>query len=102
MDLSHTLIYIALFALGIFATHRLSRLIVEDQITEPLRNWIWKTYPPQSTQFGYLFTCYWCSSIWAAILLVIGFILLPYVTIAIAAVLALSDVVGLLDDFRNR
>ena len=90
-----------LFLLGILATHRIARLIVEDQIFAPLRDRIWKKYPP-ATALGYFFTCYWCTSIWAATVLVVGYILLPYITIAISAILALSDAASILEDLRQR
>lgn len=51
---------------GSLATFRLTRLITEDTITEPIRNWIWDRHPPESTKIGYLFTCPHCASIYAA------------------------------------
>lgn len=34
------------------AVSRLSRLIVHDSITEPIRAWVWKRWPGSSTEFG--------------------------------------------------
>ena len=80
----------------ILANYRLARLIVVDQITAPARERIWKRYSP-ATQFGYLFTCMWCTSMWTAILLVACYILIPVPTIIIASILALSAAVGIID-----
>lgn len=80
----------------ILANYRLARLIVVDQITAPLRERLWKRFPP-STQFGYLFTCMWCTSMWTAILIVVCYILNPVLTTIIAAILALSAAVGIID-----
>lgn len=92
MTFDPNLIHLLLLAL---ATFRLTRLIIEDQIFEPVRNRIWAKYPP-TTQIGYLFTCPWCVSIWAGSLLTAGYILIPTITLAIALVLSLSAAVGLL------
>lgn len=92
---------VLLFLLLAAATIRLCRLIIEDQITEPLRERIWKRYPPATT-LGYLLTCYWCTSIWIAAILVILYLLIPYVIIAISAILALSLLAGLYDEVRSR
>jgi hypothetical protein len=77
------------------ATYRLSRLAVEDEITSPIRDRIWKTYPPESTKVGYLLTCYWCSSIYAASALQISRIIAPKTTRAVETVLAASAVAGI-------
>jgi len=48
------------------AARRLTTLVVEDRITETLRNAWWKRFPADETTLGYLPTCRSCSSIWAA------------------------------------
>jgi hypothetical protein len=77
------------------ATYRLSRLIVEDEITSPIRDKVWKTHPPHSSKVGYLLTCYWCSSIYAASALEISRIIAPKTTQKVETVLALSAVAGI-------
>lgn len=51
------------------ATKRLTRLITQDQVAEPIRDMIHR-YTPENTPTyrdpRYLITCNWCSSIWAA------------------------------------
>ena len=77
------------------ATYRLSRLIVEDEITSPIRDRVWKNHPPHTSRLGYLFTCYWCSSIYAASALEISRIIAPKTTRKVETVLALSAVAGI-------
>lgn len=57
-----------LLLLDIVAVYRLTKIIIEDRITDELRDFIWKRFPPHSSKFGYLFTCPWCVSIWAGII----------------------------------
>lgn len=45
------------------ATRRATRLIMDDKISEPLRN---KIYNSDSAFLQYLISCPWCVSIWAA------------------------------------
>lgn len=48
------------------AVYRLTKLVMEDRITEELREIVFNRFPPRSTKIGYLLTCSWCVSIWAA------------------------------------
>lgn len=77
------------------ATYRLSRLAIEDEITSDLRNKVWKKYPPEKTKIGYLLTCYWCSSIYAASALEISRMIAPKTTRAVETALAASAVAGI-------
>jgi len=88
IQLSHLIILV----LGVY---RLSRLVIEDTITESIRNWIWDRWGYEKG-IGYLVTCYWCTSFWFASLTVILYTILPVPTIAIMLVLALSAGVGLI------
>lgn len=92
---------ISLPILGL-AVYRISRLLIEDKLLERPRNWLWKHFPPESTMIGYFFTCYWCTSIWTATIVVICYTLFPVVTIIVAMVFAISAAVGLIDHFRQR
>lgn len=83
------------------ATFRLTRLITRDQITAPLRNRVWKRFPP-STQLGYLLTCDWCISIYVATLVVISYILVPSVMLIIFAGLSLSALTGIISTILDR
>lgn len=83
------------------ATYRLSRLVVEDEITASLRDKIWAKYPP-STKLGYLLTCYWCTSVWISTALIFSYILIPTVTITVALIFALSAVTGIISTRLDR
>lgn len=48
----------------IVATYRLTKLILDDKLTEDLRNMVWEKFPRDS-KMSYFFTCPWCISIWA-------------------------------------
>lgn len=77
-------------------TYRLTRLIIQDTITYPIRNWIWNKFPPETNRFGYLFTCPWCMSMWVASLTVLGYTIAPTVTTLLALIPALSAVAALI------
>lgn len=83
------------------ATYRLTRLFLVDSLTQPLRERVWKRYPPESSRLGYLLTCPWCFSFWAASLLLISSIISP-VTDMVATALALSAVAGLLTAYEEK
>lgn len=74
------------------ATRRLTSLMVEDKITEDIREKFWEMFPPEEKKLGYLVTCRKCSSMWAGVmalcLLTLGNNLLGK---AIATALALSE-----------
>jgi len=82
---------LSLFALQTFAVHRLIRLVIDDKITEPLRNWIFDKFGQPHNTWTYLFTCPWCVSIWAAAVLVAFMFLFPLAWFITALVLALSS-----------
>lgn len=90
------------FLVGALATYRLSRLITRDEILSPLRNRIWKHFPPETSKFGYLFTCMWCTSMWSASILVLSGIINLKITLYFGLVLAFSAVAGLLAAYEDR
>jgi hypothetical protein len=87
---------IASTAISALATYRLSRLVIEDEITADVRNKIWKVFPPERSKVGYLLTCYWCTSIYAASALEISRMIAPRTTRSVETVLAASALAGLL------
>ena len=91
-----------IFLVGALATYRLSRLITRDEILSPLRNRLWKRFPPETSKFGYLFTCMWCMSIWSASILVLSGIIIFKITLYFGLVLAFSAVTGLLAAYEDR
>jgi hypothetical protein len=78
------------------AVKRLTRLVTEDQIMEPVRNWVWNRYPPESTKLGYLLTCPHCTSIWVAAGVQSARIVFPKAWSPVARALALSGVTSLI------
>jgi hypothetical protein len=86
---------------GALAVHRLTRLATEDEITRPLRERLTRwaagdAYRAARPRVGYLLTCPWCMSIYAAAGWAALTIAAPAVTTPAGAVLAWSSVSGLL------
>lgn len=79
---------------GALATHRLTRLVLEDEVTRPLRERVLEAAP--DGRLAYFLTCPWCVSVWVGA----GFAALtaaaPVTAAAAGAVLAWSSVTGLL------
>lgn len=95
-----TLSLVELIVYGL-AVYRVSRFIIEDTLPEPIRNAIWKKFPPHTT-LGYFITCYWCTSFWVASIIIICSILIPSVVFIICAILALSAIAGIVSHIVDR
>jgi hypothetical protein len=93
-----TFLELAIYGL---ATYRLTRLITRDTILESFRNWVWKKRSPDKSKLGYLLTCEWCTSIYAASLLLVSSMITSATDIA-ATVLALSAIAGLLTAYEDK
>lgn len=96
LTLIHPALLIVTLFLLLLANFRLTKLVLEDTLLEPLREKIWTRFPPESSRLGYLFTCPWCMSMWTGTLLIAAYIMIPVPTLIIAAVLTLSAVAGFL------
>lgn len=83
------------------ATYRLTKLIIDDFITEEWRKQIFKRFPPD-TKIGYFFTCPWCMSFWAGLVVVMASKTFPRGWKIIGAALAMSAASGLIEDTKNR
>lgn len=79
------------------ATYRLTKLVIEDQITASLRDKVFEKFDPSSTKLGYFITCPWCVSIWAAGALVVLDKVSPEFGKVTQKVLAASAITGLVD-----
>jgi hypothetical protein len=55
---------LSIIALVALATARLTGLVVEDKITEPVRNWV-AGHTGDDSKVAYLLFCPWCASIYA-------------------------------------
>lgn len=80
------------------AVYRITRFIVEDHLFEKPREAIFNRFPPETSKFGYLFTCYWCMGFWVATLVTIGFILVPSAMLIVCFPFAVSAIVGLVSE----
>jgi hypothetical protein len=79
------------------AVYRLTRLITDDLITEPLRKAIEHLGEPWATGIE----CAWCVSVWVCAGSVAMWLLIPALWHVLAVVLALSAVAGLITEHTN-
>lgn len=85
------------FAVDALATYRLQKLVRDDKITEPLREWVYHKYgEPHESKLAYLTTCPWCLSIYAGLGLSFARMIAPGPTNALARGLALSAIAGIM------
>lgn len=104
-------------ALGIYS---ITRLLVEDSIFDPVRNWVFDRFPHQGyttekkpkrgvyqiisqgkffvtegTKIGKLFECPWCMGFWVAALVCLGLLFSPIWTAIVLTPFALRVLPGL-------
>jgi hypothetical protein len=80
------------------AVARVTRLIVDDQLTIRFRRWVMNKWGADSWQ-SYLVTCPWCVSVWIALPVMPPAVLWPNQwVIAALSIAAASMVTGLLLD----
>ncbi len=104
--------WLDLFLLGM-ASFRLTRLIVYDLITEflrkPFHENVTETHEDGSTEtyieikgtglsywIGELLSCHWCTGIWAAAVLYVGYELYPTVAMPMITILAIAGIASLI------
>lgn len=57
------------FAIDALAVHRITRLVIEDEITADFREWVLEHHGhPSQSKLSYFVTCPHCVSVWAAAL----------------------------------
>jgi hypothetical protein len=78
------------------AVFRITKLVVDDEITSDLRSRWYEKHDPQETKLGYLVSCPWCVGFWAAAAAVAARRVAPEAWSPVAHTLALSAVVGVL------
>lgn len=54
------------YLVAAIAAKRLTRLVVDDEITADLRAMWFNRFPPETTKLGYLVSCKKCTSFWTA------------------------------------
>jgi len=64
------------FIVFALAVYRTCRLIIEDEILDGPREWLFTKIKPGG-KIHYLLTCYWCLSFWVAIPFAILYITRP-------------------------
>ena len=96
------MIWLVLLLVNILAVHRMTHLVIDDKITEPLRDKIFDKFGQPHETWTYLLTCPWCASIWVAALAVAGILWFPLVWSPVALILALSSATGLIYKVEDR
>ena len=91
--------YVILIVASIFATHRLTVLVISDQITQRIRDWFFDRWNP-STTWTYVLTCPWCASMWVGAFVALGVVFLPEVWLYFALFLMFSSITGLIEEKR--
>lgn len=88
--------------LNSLATYRLTRLVVQDEITTELRakayEQINKLPDPLANKLSYLLSCPWCVSIWAAGVLLVLRKTSPELAEFVTGLLAASAVAGVISE----
>jgi Protein of unknown function (DUF1360) len=85
-------------AVDTLASYRLTKLVRDDQITEPFRETVYSRFgPPDESKVSYLVNCPWCMSIWFGLALGLARRQMPAAAHVVARALALSALTGLLN-----
>ena len=88
--------------LNSLATYRLTRLVIQDEITAELRakafEQIAKLPDPLATKLTFLLTCPWCVGIWAAGAILVLRKTSPELAEFITGLLAASAVAGVISE----
>lgn len=85
------------FITDALATHRLTKLIIDDKITEDFREKVWEKHPPD-TKIGYLVTCPWCVSMYVGVGVAVLRVAAPRAWGVLSKALAASTVAGLIEE----
>lgn len=86
--------------LGILAVKRITRLVVDDKITEPLRESVAEKDPTPDKTLTYLVNCPMCVSMWASIFIWFSYMLFPKATLLLIRILASSEAVALYTEHK--
>lgn len=87
--------------MGMLAVARLTRLLVDDEITVDIRRWFVKRYGEEA-KITYFIHCPWCTSIWiGAFVMPVAALVPSSWTIAALSIPASSMVAGLLNKWGN-
>jgi hypothetical protein len=79
------------------ATYRLTRLVIDDKITEGPREWIFAKFgDPSVSKISYLFSCPHCVSVYTGLAVSLGDTVFPRTTRVLTRALAFSAVTGMI------
>lgn len=81
------------FLSDILATYRLTKLVIDDKLTEDLRKVIYEKFPSDS-KLVYLIGCPWCVSVWAGLTIFTLRKISPDTADIVSGLLAASAVTG--------
>lgn len=84
------------FIVFVLSVYRVTRLIIQDEILDGPREWVFDRIKPDG-KLAYLLTCYWCTSFWVAIPFAILYITRPNGMMVAGLPLTASAVTGLID-----
>ncbi len=80
------------------AVHRLTKLVIDDYITQPLRDKLFEKHDPSESKLGYFATCPWCVSFWVGTGVVAARTIAPKAWRPLAYALAFSSVTGWVEE----
>lgn len=83
-------------AKDVLAAKRITRLIVDDAILDPIRERVWKRFPAHEHGPGFILTCHSCASVYAAAIVATS--VLPR---WVRDILALSEAVLIVQKFTD-
>lgn len=84
------------FIVFLLSVYRATRLIIQDEILDGPREWVYSKVKPGG-KLEYLLSCPWCVSFWVAIPLAILYVVSPTGMMVVGLPLAGSAVTGILD-----
>ena len=81
------------------AVHRLTKLVIDDKITEDLRNKVYEKYgEPADSKISYLTTCPWCVSMYLGLGVVVARTVAPKAWRPLSYALAFSSFTGWIEE----
>lgn len=86
---------LVLLLVYLLTVYRLTRLVIEDEIADKPRDWVYSKIKPGG-MLAYMLSCPWCVSFWLAIPLSIIYIMFPPAMMVIGLPLAGSAIAGLI------
>lgn len=84
-------------AVSALATYRLTKLVIDDKLTEELREKVFVRYgDPSVSKISYLLTCPWCVSMYAGLAVSVSDTVFPRTTRVLTRALAFSALTGII------